>query len=76
MRKPRHEGGDGLLGGMGVLAEHWQAIETAGPGKPLAEWALAEYQAALEAAGVAGELAAEYEARHRENLRTIGRLLR
>lgn len=53
-----------------------QAIESAGPRKPLAEWTVAEYTAALETAGVRERLRAEYETRHRHAMEVVERLRR
>ena len=55
-----------------------EALEAAlplGPAKPLAEWTLAEYTAALDAAGVREELAAQFEEHHAETMRLVTALL-
>ena len=51
-----------------------RAVIEAGPAKPLAEWTMPEYSAALEAAGVRGRLTAEYEAHHRHAMAVVEKL--
>lgn len=61
-------------GAVEISETECRALEAAGPAKPLAEWTVSEYTAALIAAGAAKRLAEEFEAAHRQRMAVVEKL--
>jgi hypothetical protein len=58
-----------------ISDEEARRFADAGPNRPLAEWTMAEYAAAIDAADVSERWKMGFEANHRRRMQIVGRLL-